>query len=70
VPARCDAAMKQRVVGPDRARATTGGAKLLTIFSPGGFDQYLEKLVVLSEAQYADGDFMRALSERYDIFQA
>jgi quercetin dioxygenase-like cupin family protein len=47
-----------------------GGAKLLTIFSPGGFDQYLEELVVLTEAQYADGGFMRALSERYDIFES
>ncbi len=44
------------------------GAKLLTIFSPGGFDQYLEELVVLTESQYADAAFMRELSEKYDIF--
>ena len=45
------------------------GAKLLTIFSPGGFDSYLEELVALTEGQYGDASFMRALSERYDIFE-
>jgi quercetin dioxygenase-like cupin family protein len=45
------------------------GAKLLTIFSPGGFDRYLEELVTLTEGQYGDSSFMRALSERYDIFE-
>lgn len=45
------------------------GARLLTIFSPGGFDRYLEELVVLTESQYADAAFMRDLSERYDIFE-
>lgn len=45
------------------------GAKLLTIFSPGGFDRYLEELVALTESQYADSGFMQALSERYDIFE-
>lgn len=46
------------------------GAKLLTIFSPGGFDAYLEELVALTESQYADAGFMRAMSERFDIFGA
>ncbi len=45
------------------------GARLITIFSPGGFDRYLEELVALTEAQYADVDLMRGLSERYDIFE-
>lgn len=45
-----------------------GGARMLTLFSPGGFDQFLDELVVLTESQYADAPFMRALSERYDIF--
>jgi mannose-6-phosphate isomerase-like protein (cupin superfamily) len=45
------------------------GARLLTIFSPGGFDRYLEELVVLTEAQYGDAAFMRDLSERFDIFE-
>lgn len=45
------------------------GAKLLTIFSPGGFDKYLEDLVALTESQYADAPFMTELSEKYDIFE-
>jgi len=45
------------------------GARLITIFSPGGFDRYLEELVALTEAQYADPELMRGLSERYDIFE-
>jgi quercetin dioxygenase-like cupin family protein len=48
---------------------SAGGAKLLTIFSPGGFDAYLEELVSLTEAQYADGAFMTSIAERYDIFE-
>ena len=44
-------------------------AKLLTIFSPGGFDNYLEELVALTESQYADTGFMTNLSEKYDIFE-
>ncbi len=45
------------------------GAKLLTIFSPGGFDKYLEELVALTEGQYADAGFMRRLAQKYDIFE-
>jgi mannose-6-phosphate isomerase-like protein (cupin superfamily) len=45
------------------------GAKLLTIFSPGGFDQYLEELVALPEGMYADAPFMKNLAERFDIFE-
>ncbi len=48
---------------------STGGARLLTIFSPGGFDKYLEEFVAMPESRYADADFMRDLSERYDIFE-
>ncbi len=48
---------------------STEGARLLTIFSPGGFDRYLEELVTLTEGQYGDAGFMRDLSERYDIFE-
>jgi mannose-6-phosphate isomerase-like protein (cupin superfamily) len=48
---------------------STAGAKMLTIFSPGGFDRYLEELVALPEGSYADLALMRELSERYDIFE-
>jgi quercetin dioxygenase-like cupin family protein len=49
---------------------STEGAKLLTIFSPGGFDKYLEELVALPEGKYADTAFMKSLSARYDIFES
>jgi quercetin dioxygenase-like cupin family protein len=48
--------------------ASPAGATLLTIFSPGGFDRYLEELVALPEGRYADAAFMQELSEKYDIF--
>ena len=51
------------------AASSQAGAKLLTIFSPGGFDKYLEELVALTESQYADADFMARLSAKYDMFE-
>ena len=47
----------------------TGGARLVTIFTPGGFDRYLAELATLSPAQLDDGDVLRELGERYDIWQ-
>jgi hypothetical protein len=49
--------------------ASAEGARLLTVFSPGGFDRYLEELVALTEAQYGDVALMSGLSEKYDIFE-
>ena len=46
------------------------GGKLITMFSPGGFDRYLEKLSSLSEAQSQDAAFMRSLAEEYDTWSA
>ena len=42
------------------------GARLITVFSPGGFDKYLEEMAVMTESQFADGVLMRALAEQYD----
>jgi quercetin dioxygenase-like cupin family protein len=42
------------------------GAKLLTIFSPGGFDTYLSEMGNLKAEQFADQAFMTALAEKYD----
>jgi quercetin dioxygenase-like cupin family protein len=42
------------------------GAKLLTIFTPGGFDMYLAELASLTEEQLADDELMTALAEKYD----
>ena len=42
-------------------------ARMLMIYAPGGFDEYLERLAALSPAQSADPAFMKALDERYDL---
>ena len=44
------------------------GGRLLTVFTPGGFDRYLAELGGLSEAQLADADLVVALGNRYDIW--
>lgn len=45
-----------------------GGGRLLTIFSPGGFDRYLEEVAALDEVQLADAVLLTALAERYDTW--
>jgi quercetin dioxygenase-like cupin family protein len=42
------------------------GGKLLTIFTPGGFDKYLAEMASLTEEQLADDELMKALAEKYD----
>lgn len=44
------------------------GARMLTVFSPGGFDKYLEEMASLTEAQFADRSFMQKLAEKYDTW--
>lgn len=54
--------------GVRHAVRSLDGARLLTIFSPGGFDAYLDELVALPESAYADAERMKRLAEKYDIF--
>ncbi len=44
------------------------GAKMLTIFSIAGFEDYLAEMNTLTEDQFADEAFMTALAERYDVW--
>jgi len=44
------------------------GGKLLTIFTPGGFDRYMVELAGLRAEQFANPELMRRLAERYDIW--
>ncbi len=44
------------------------GARLITVFSPGGFERYLEELAGMNEAQSADAALMRTLAEQYDTW--
>ena len=41
--------------------------KLLMIFQPAGFDQYLAELAKLTEKDFSDEKRMRELDEKYDI---
>ncbi|MDZ4762908.1 MAG: cupin domain-containing protein [Chloroflexota bacterium] len=44
------------------------GGKLITIFSPGGFDDYLIALQRLTDAQLGDESFMTGLAEKHDTW--
>lgn len=44
------------------------GAKMLSVFSPAGFEDYLAQLKTLSDDQFSDAAFMQALNEKYDIW--
>ena len=44
------------------------GAKMLSLFSPAGFEDYLAEMKTLTDEQFADEVFMTALSEKYDIW--
>jgi len=43
-----------------------GGGRLVTIFTPGGFERYLAELATLTPVQLDDAEFIRELGERYD----
>ena len=44
------------------------GGRLLTLFSPGGFDHYLSELAGLEPGRFDDAAFMEALNRQYDIW--
>ena len=44
------------------------GGRLITIFTPGGFERYLAELAAMTPAQLNDADRTRELAERYDIW--
>ena len=44
------------------------GAKLITVFTPGGFDQYMAALAAMTEQQLADVALMTSLGETYDTW--
>ena len=44
------------------------GAKMLSIFSPAGFEDYLAEMKALTDEQFADEAFMTTLAENYDIW--
>jgi hypothetical protein len=55
--------------GIPHAVALPGGqtGKMLMIFQPSGFDQYLAQLAKMTEQDFADDKRMRELDLKYDI---
>lgn len=49
------------------ARCERGG-KMLTIFTNGAFDSYLERLSTMTDAQFQDEALMQPLAEEFDIY--
>ena len=44
------------------------GARLITVFSPGGFDKYLAELAKMTEAHLKDAKLMTQLAQKYDTW--
>lgn len=44
------------------------GGRLLTVFSPGGFETYLQELAAQTPQQAADAALQAELAQRYDIW--
>ena len=56
---------------PHAAKISEGleSARMLMIFQPSGFDGFLAELATMTEADFADGERMTTLQEKYDIVQ-
>jgi quercetin dioxygenase-like cupin family protein len=44
------------------------GGRLLTVFTPGGFDHYLSELAAMAPEQLDDADAVQLLGETYDLW--
>lgn len=44
------------------------GGRLITVFTPGGFDQYLAQFARLDDATLQDPESVRRLDEEFDIW--
>jgi len=45
------------------------GGKMLSIFNNGRFDQYLERLAQMSDADFANEELMKSTSAEFDIYE-
>ena len=43
--------------------------RMLMIYQPSGFDQYLAEMATYTDADFADAEKMKALNEKYDIIE-
>lgn len=46
-----------------------GGGKMLTLFKNGRFDVFLEELSKMTEADFANPELMKAVSNKFDIYE-
>jgi len=44
------------------------GGRMLTVFKQGRFDEYLERMSVMTAEQFQDERLMRSLAEEFDIY--
>ena len=52
---------------PHSARVINGkSARMLMLYAPAGFEDFLNEMKTLTDAQFADEKFMKELSEKYD----
>jgi quercetin dioxygenase-like cupin family protein len=45
------------------------GGKMLTLFKNGRFDVFLEKLSKMTEADFANPELMKSVSNEFDIYE-
>ena len=44
------------------------GGKMLTVFHKGRFDQYLSKLSIMTDEEFADAELMNQINSEFDIY--
>jgi quercetin dioxygenase-like cupin family protein len=55
---------------PHAARvADDRAARMLMLYAPAGFDQFLSEMKTFTDAQFADEQFMKTFNEKYDNIQ-
>ena len=59
-------------IPPDvwHAAKCPAGGRMLTIFKDGRFDEYLARLKSMTDEQFQDVEWMKSVSEEFDIFHA
>ena len=55
---------------PHSARVINGRqARMLMLYSPSGLENFLKEMKTFTDAQFADGQFMKAFNDKYDNIQ-
>ncbi|MEO1528749.1 MAG: cupin domain-containing protein [Planctomycetota bacterium] len=51
------------------AASCESGGRMLTIFKNGRFDEYLERLSGMTDAQFQDAELMKSVAAEFDIYE-